>query len=285
LPNTLLNYFGGKGTLRNHIYPYFPEDYTCYIEPFGGAYSVGMKQQSPIEIYNDLDQNIYSLFKVLQSPFLFDEFKGKCDLTYYSDDIRKECVEKLKNPSISILERAYCFFITNRLSINGLGKTLSVTVWEVRRGMAKRVSDVLSIIDHLYDFHQRISRLTVLNEDGIHLIEKSDREDVFIYADPPYIWDTRSSNYRYPCDMDYTDQKRFIEAVLQLKKAKILISGYDNDLYTELEANGFHKAVAYVHPRRSQKEYLWFNYTPKAYAIDPNLPQPKFNIDNVDMVI
>jgi len=260
LPNTILNYFGGKGTLRNRLYPYFPKGYTCYIEPFGGAYSVGMRQQSEIEIYNDLDKNIYSLFTVLQDKDLFADFKFKCDLTYFSEDIRKECMERLKDPNISISDRAYSFFISNRLSINGRGQVFSKSVWEVRRGMGKRVSDLLSIIDHLEEFHQRISRITVANEDGVKLIKKSDRENVFIYCDPPYVWDTRSSKYRYPCDMDNNEQQRFIDAVLQMKKAKILISGYENPIYKQLEANGFSTAIIYVHPKRSQKESVWYNY-------------------------
>ena len=261
LPNTLLNYFGGKGTLRNRLYPYFPKKYKSYVEPFGGGFSVGLRQHAEIEVYNDKDKNIYSLFKVLQDKDLFTDFKFKCDLTYFNEDIQSECSYRLTDPNLSIVDRAYCFFISNRFSINGMGKAFSLSPTLVRRGMGKRVSDFLSAVDHLEEFHQRLSRITVTNKDGIKLMKKFDKEDAFIYCDPPYVWDTRSSKYRYPCDMDNDDQQRFIDGVLQMKKAKILISGYENPIYKQLEANCFSHAIVYIHPRRSQKESVWFNYT------------------------
>jgi DNA adenine methylase len=60
-----IKYFGGKGGMYNDILPYFPnhEDYQTYIEPFGGGASLLFrKEPSSVEIYNDLEQNVYSFF-------------------------------------------------------------------------------------------------------------------------------------------------------------------------------------------------------------------------------
>ena len=82
-----IKYFGGKGTMFNNIIYYFPsrESYNVYIEPFAGSFSVGlMKEPTEIEIYNDLDKNVYSLYKVLSDPDMFKVFKEKCDIALYS---------------------------------------------------------------------------------------------------------------------------------------------------------------------------------------------------------
>ncbi len=70
--NPPIKYFGGKGTMYKQIIKHFPENYSIYIEPFGGSYSVGLRQDKKcLEIYNDLEKNVYSLYKVLSdSVFL-----------------------------------------------------------------------------------------------------------------------------------------------------------------------------------------------------------------------
>ena len=64
--NAPIQYFGGKNGMSKHIIECFPdkESYNTYIEPFGGSYSVGLKncENVPIEIYNDLNKNVYSLY-------------------------------------------------------------------------------------------------------------------------------------------------------------------------------------------------------------------------------
>ena len=65
-----INYFGGKNIMFKYIIEKFPnrETYDTYIEPFGGSYAVGLNMSyiPPVEIYNDLEKNIYSLYKVLR---------------------------------------------------------------------------------------------------------------------------------------------------------------------------------------------------------------------------
>lgn len=260
-----IKYFGGKGTMFNNIIGYFPikGSYNTYIEPFGGSYSVGLMIDPPeIEIYNDLDRNVYSLYKVLSDPDMFKIFKERCDLVFYSEDLRKEFKESLNHPDLPILERAFCFFYVNRTSHNGVGGFSKNTY--IRRGMSKSISDFLSSIDRLPELHNRLSRVIVTNTNGVDLVQKYNASNVFLYCDPPYEQSTRTST-RYNVDMDRQGHIDFLNACIE-SKAKILISGYHCELYDVLEENGFKKisfnvkTISGNFTPKTKTEYLYYNY-------------------------
>lgn len=267
--NSVIKYFGGKNGMFNNIIKHFPDkgSYDTYIEPFGGSFAIGFHTPddmiAPIEIYNDLYNNVYSLFKVLTNDTLFYEFKKLCDLSYYSEVLRKHFKEELKNDKLSDVRRAFYFFYVNRCSHNGVGGFSINRV--VRRNMAKSVSDYLSTVDGLLKIHQRLSKVMVLNRNAISLIEEYNSPNVFIYADPPYVLSTRTSSTRYPVDMTDADQEKFIDACIN-SKAKLLISGYDNKLYNKLTDNGFQQITFNVntitgkHEPKTKTETLWKNY-------------------------
>ena len=67
-----IKYYGGKSYMTNIIIEQFPKEYNIYIEGFGGGASVLFsKPQNGIEIYNDLNENVYALFKALSDDELF----------------------------------------------------------------------------------------------------------------------------------------------------------------------------------------------------------------------
>jgi len=168
-----IRYFGGKGGMYKEIIAHFPDKdtYDTYLEPFGGGASIlFQKEITPIEIYNDLEENVYSLFKVLSDSKKFKEFQKRCDTVYYSKQIRDEFKADLLKDDLSMVDRAFRFFYVNRSSINSIGGFSAILV--VRRGMSKCVSDMLSAIEGLPAVHQRLSRVIIENRDGVHLINK-----------------------------------------------------------------------------------------------------------------
>lgn len=278
--NSPVRYFGGKGGMYSQILKYFPNpDYSTYIEPFSGSYSVGLHMPyiPPVEIYNDMNKNIYSLFYVLQDSELFGEFKRKCDLAIYSEDFRNEYKESIKRPFTNdrkdIVQRAFEYFYINKTSHNGIGGFSMNLI--VRRGMSKSVSDMLSSVDRLYDIHNRLSKVIVTSHDGIELIKKyKDNENVFMYCDPPYHQSTRTST-RYEVDMDNDMQEKFIDACIG-SKCKLLISGYNCDAYKRLENNGFRRIDFIVHTiggdmkKKDKVESLWLNYDINSADLEKN---------------
>lgn len=262
--NAPVRYYGSKGGFYNKIIEQFPkEEFDTYVEPFAGTFIVGLKKPiTKVEVYNDLEKNIYSLYKVISDKELFQQFKEKCDLVFYSEDIRKDCKENLKNENLSIVDRAFNFFYVNRTSHNGIGGFSMNS--HVRRSMSKAVSDFLSSIDRLPELHDRLSKVIVTNTDGIKLIEKYNNPNTLLYCDPPYDWSTRTSA-RYTVDMDSELHEKFLNVVLK-SESKVLISGYDCELYNVLTENGFEKIQFEVKTidgnfkKKTKVETLWKNY-------------------------
>jgi len=263
MKSKLIRYFGGKGNgLITEIKKFIPEDYKVYVEPFGGSGTVLFNQQAPNEIYNDIFDNVYSLFKVISDKELFQQLKERLDITPYSEKICKEYKQNLKRDDISPLDRAYYYYYVNRTTVNGVGGFSTNLV--VRRNISKATSDYLSGIDGMEFYNKRLSNVIILNRDALSVIEKYDSEDTFIYLDPPYVHSTRTSA-RYECDMVDEQHTELLNTVLKCK-SKILISGYDNELYDILEENGWNKhhfevnTVSGSHKPKTKIETLWFNY-------------------------
>jgi DNA adenine methylase len=111
--------------------------------------------------------------------------------------------------------------------------------------------------------------MVVLNRDALELIKEQDDPECFMYLDPPYSWETRTST-RYEIDFDDDQQKSLTDLIIKCK-SKILISGYDNALYEQVlvKDNGWTKYQFEVktvkgdeaHTPKTKIETLWYNYT------------------------
>ena len=240
--NSSIRSFGGKSNFLGEIYKYFPsnESYSSYVEPFMGSMVVGLNLNHPkcSIIVNDLNKNIYSFFKVLQDKEMFVRLKEKLDIIFYSEDIFKESREWLyeaeQKDGYSIEDRAYHFFIVNRMSYSGNMASFGRNM-VIRRGVSKSVSDTFSTIDGLSEMHERIQRFIIFNRDGTELINNYDNPKYFMYCDPPYHFSTRTTA-RYPVDMDNEMQEKFVKLIVN-GEAKYLVSAYNCELYNDVLLN------------------------------------------------
>lgn len=198
-----IKYYGGKSYMTNIIINHFPKEYDIYVEGFGGGASVlFQKDKTALEVYNDLGENVYSLFKVLSDKEMFLKLKERMDLAVYSAQLREEYKKDLKT-NLSLEDRAYKFLYVNRSSFNGVGGFSTTMI--VRRNMSKSTSDFLSMIDKLPEIHNRLSSVIIEHRDIFDLLDKYNKENVFMYLDPPYVKETRLSNQLYECEM--TDEQ------------------------------------------------------------------------------
>ena len=64
--NSPIRWVGGKSRFRKYIIPLIPE-HTCYVEPFaGGGWVLFGKPPSPVEVLNDIDQELINFFRTLK---------------------------------------------------------------------------------------------------------------------------------------------------------------------------------------------------------------------------
>lgn len=255
--HSVIKYFGGKTNMTDIFKSNFPTNFDIYVEGFGGGASLLFsKEQKGIEVYNDLDENVYSLFKVLSDKELFEQLKEKMDLTYYSEQLRQEFKADLRK-ELSVVDRAYKFLYVNRTSFNGVGG-FSVSKY-VRRNMSKSTSDYLSMIDGLRDVHERLSAVIIEHKDIMDILEKYDAENVFLYLDPPYVLETRLSSERYNCEMTNEQHENMLKKIVPMK-SKIMISGYDCELYNNYLKDWRRLEFTCPNAFSNATEVIWMNY-------------------------
>src|SRR5690242_19806158 len=64
--NSPFKWVGGKSRLRKHIVNLLPA-HTCYVELFGGAaWVLFAKQRSPVEVLNDIDEDLMTFWRVVR---------------------------------------------------------------------------------------------------------------------------------------------------------------------------------------------------------------------------
>src|SRR5271166_1742362 len=79
-----ITWFGGKSRLAPRIIGYFPPHKT-YVELFGGSAAVLLaKEPSPVEVFNDIDNQLFNLFRVLRDDRAFRRLQRGIELTLYS---------------------------------------------------------------------------------------------------------------------------------------------------------------------------------------------------------
>lgn len=260
-----VKWHGGKSYLARRIIQFFPEHHT-YVEPFGGAASVLLnKRPSPVEVYNDLDQRITRLFRVLRDHS--DEFARRLTLTPYSEVEFHEAT----SPHDDEIEQARRDFVRWRLSLGGRGESFSFTLHRVRRGMADVVSGFLSTIDEqLPLIIERLRRVEVVSRPAREVIEKWDSANTLIYCDPPYVTGTRHPGSRdvYGHEMS-DDEHRTLSELLGRAEGRVVVSGYPSELYDSLYSGWVRREfeianhAAGAKRKKRELECLWMNYDPQ----------------------
>lgn len=228
----LIRYHGGKFRIADWIISFFPQHKT-YVEPFGGGASVLFaKQPSEIEVYNDLDCEIVNLFKVLRNSEQRLALETGLYLTPYARDEFFSAYEDTTDP----VERARRMIIRAQMGFGSAGATKGKTGFRMHGGRQKNYEiDIWNNYpSRLCDFAERLKRVMIENQDALKIISYYDDPDTLFFVDPPYVRSTRAANvtaYRHEMtDEQHVDLLNALNAV----QGKIVITGYDCDIYNDL---------------------------------------------------
>jgi len=265
-------YPGGKWYLLNLLMKFIPS-HRRYVEVFGGSAKLLLnKERVEVEVYNDYNYALYCLMLVIKDRLLYSKFMQRNELFLFSRNHFEESIynidyytDLLKRKGENhgyMIELAYYKIVNMMCSFSILGKTYS--------GSITRNFPITSrtTIDNLYLLHNRLSNVEIFNKSFEDIIPEYNSSDTFIYLDPPYVLHTRLCKNIYKHEMTDEQHANMLDLCLD-SRSKILISGYDNELYNS-KLKGWNtttkdSVVFMGNPKKQvtkniKVEKLWYNY-------------------------
>jgi len=231
IKSPVMRYHGGKFRLAPWVMQFFPA-HTTYVEPFGGAAGVLLqKPPSTSEVYNDLDSEIYNVFKVLQDPEASEILKKVCMVTPYARREFELAYQESKEP----IEQARRTLVRAFMGFGSAGATKGTTGFRI--DSARKYGTSADLWDEyppmIADFCRRLKRVILENKPAIEVIENHDRADTLFFVDPPYAWGTRELRRRaYRHEMSDEQHLELLEK-LKVVSGMVVLTAYENNLYSE----------------------------------------------------
>ena len=253
--NTLLNYPGAKWGMASEIVALMPP-HRSYLEPFFGSGAVLFnKHPSAIETVNDIDGDIVNFFRVLREQP--DRLAEAISLTPYARDVFNDAHE---NPGEDDFDRAYRFAIRSKMG-HGF-KTYQKTGFKIdvyARERSYCVGCWNRLPADLLDAAGRLKGVQIEHQNALDLIRKFNHDNVLIYADPPYLMETRRGK-QYRHEMTEQDHLELLEALKQ-HKGYVILSGYPSEMYDrELRGWSVMQRKSYNQNTDQRTEVLWCNF-------------------------
>lgn len=253
----VLRWHGGKWRLAPWIISQMPK-HRVYVEPFGGAASVLIrKERSYSEVYNDLDDEVVNLFRVLRSeragelieslrltPFAETEFFGayECD----GDEMERARLTVIKS---------FMGFGSNAVHRKSGFRSNS------NRSGTTPARDWLNYPDALKGLVERLRGVVVMNRDARAVMRCHDSPETLHYVDPPYVFETRADmGHDYAHEMSDADHADLLGFLSELK-GKVMLSGYPSAVYDAALA-GWRRIerAALADGAAKRTEVLWLNW-------------------------
>lgn len=276
-------YFGGKRSMAKRIAAELGE-HKKYDEPFAGSMAVLMaKEPTGYETVCDMHGGMICLARVLACELNAVRLYERLQQTLFCESLLQDANAFLmscnrepawwtrkdtagEEPSLiradaNMAEYAYWFFVACWVSRNGTAGTdrecFEIAVrW--KRGGGDATTRFKSAVDSIPAWHYRLRNVVILRRNSLDYLPKlEDAEGAAIYADPPYLIETRgatSGHGRYLHDFrpmdhhftpdlfsaglcakcgapkdDHVDQhERLAKILTRFKKARVVVSYYDH---------------------------------------------------------
>ena len=276
-----MRYHGGKFRIADWIQSFFPP-HDCYVEPFGGAAGVLLqKPRSYAEVYNDLDGDVVSFFRVLRDPEQRERLITACMMTPYSRADFEQSSESTDDP----IERARRTAIRAQMGLGSAGATKGATGFRIDTKREYGTAQALWALypDAIANAGKRLSGVLIENRPAIEVISQHDGPHTLFFCDPPYVHMTRQMQrgktgyYRH--EMEDSDHVELIEC-LQSLSGMVVLSGYDNPLYSEMlvdwEQHSKHVRISAGRGGSTREDSVWLN---SACSRRPRQQRMDFTVD------
>lgn len=265
----VLRWYGGKWRLAPWVIERLPP-HRIYVEPFGGAGSVLMrKNRAYAEVWNDLDHQVVNLFRVLRSPAA-TRLVEQLRLTPFARaefDAAREPTDDPVEKARRLVIRSYMGFGSNAHSSSPGTRTMSES-WKStgfransNRSGTTPAHDWANYPEALFLVIDRLSGVVIESRDAMEVMRQHDSEQTLIYADPPYLPETRTSANIAVCRHeltaeDHAELLRFLRGL----KSMVVLSGYPSALYDDALKDWQRvERKALADGARPRTEVLWLN--------------------------
>lgn len=256
----VLKYHGGKWRIADWVLSHLPPHH-AYVEPFGGAGSVLLrKARSPIEVYNDVDESVVRLFRVLRDPALATELQRVVELTPWSRAEFYACWESADGLSDVELCRR---LIVRSFQAVGSKRARSRNGWRARVDHFSPTDAWRRWPAEIPSFVERLREVMIEQRPAADVIALYDSRETAFFVDPPYLHATRAWGHRsiYEHELTVGDHAALL-LQLQAVESMVLLAGYRSPLYDEtLLPAGWQRFDVRARAQANQQrvESLWLN--------------------------
>lgn len=251
----LVRYHGGKVRLAPWIVAQMPR-HECYVEPFGGGAAVLLeKPRSRLEVYNDLDGDMVTLFRVLRdqpgdladaiamTPFARAEHQLAYQAT--ADDL--ECARR-------VLVRSHFGH-----GSSGIHRSTGFRAAGMRAGSLP-VHGWMTLPDTIRRVAERMRGVVIEQRPAMQVMLAHDGPETVHYVDPPYLPETRDRGRDYRHEMTREDHVAMLDCLRGLR-GSVVLSGYASALYDEALAGWRRIEMRAIADRAAERtEVLWCNF-------------------------
>lgn len=261
-----VRWHGGKYLISRSILPYLPS-HRLYTEAFGGGAGVLLhKPRSHAEIYNDLDDDIVCLFRVLQDAAHANRFIELLRLTPFARREFEIAYEPCDDPverARRLVIRSFMGFGSNAHSASQRGHRSTGFRSNSNRSGTTPAQDWQNLPDAYPAIIERFRGVVIEHREARIVLTRHDGPDSLHYVDPPYVHDTRSmfkggkSAYRHELDQEgHTALLQTLRSMVGM----VVLSGYAHPLYDDSLCDWRRvEFKAFADGARERTEVLWLN--------------------------
>ena len=221
----ILNYPGSKWSSAEIIINLFPE-HKSYLEPFAGSLAVFFnKPKAILETINDIDGRLVNLWKVMRNQP--DELMRAAHMTLYSREeyeLSKSIAENPLEDARRMLVR--CWFAVGGKTNADVGFRRNIS-WNG----PYNTYEWSDMPNRIQAAAERLKDAQIERKDALVLLKEMNDKDTLVYADPPYLHETRVSRH-YANEVDTAYHIDLLD-ILKDYKGHVILSGYESKLYDE----------------------------------------------------
>lgn len=231
----------------------------------GGASVLLRKRRSYAEIYNDLDEEVVAFFRVLRDRDMAAELARQVALTPFARDEFNLTYAVVAEPLEAARRLMARSFMGHGSTAVALRRRTGFRADSNRSG-GTPATDWANLPPAILAIAERLQGVVIENRPALDILERFDGEDTLVYADPPYLHDTRSRKrvrgaleHAYKHEMTLADHEELL-ARLFMCRSMVILSGYPSELYDNA-LPGWRRVdfATYADGARARTEVLWIN--------------------------